>query len=442
MAAAEKAGSARLVAAEALRKVSEGGYSNIVLDAALKSADLDTRDRAFASALFYGVLERRITLDTIIARHSSQPPQKLSPEVLDALRMGVYQILYMDSVTDAAAVNESVELIKSLGMERASGFVNGVMRSFIRAGKKADFSSLTGAKRLSAEYAAPEWLCKKWMDEYGREAAERALAASLGAPPVFIRANTLRTGAAELSEKLAAEGVSVRAVEGFPNALRISGRAPQDTECYRRGLFHVQDISSQLASEALGVVSGGRVFDPCAAPGGKSFTMAELMDDSGEIVAGDVHIKRAELVTKGARRLGIKSVTAAENDAAVYNEKLGLFDHVLCDVPCSGLGVIRRKPEIRFKDRAQMAALPEIQFKIASTAARCLKSGGVLLYSTCTLSRAENDEVAKRLVRECGLVPAKLPERVAKYSADGYTATLLPGAYEGDGFYLARFIKK
>jgi len=433
---------ARLTAARALMRVADGGYSNIVLDAELKKAGLDERDAAFASALFYGSLERRITIDRIISGLSSQPLEKLSPTVLEVLRLGIYQILYMDSVTDPAAVNESVELAKAMGQSRASGFVNGVMRSFIRAGKHIDFTGLSGAERLSAEYSAPVWLCEKWSREYGENTASVVLGASLGAPPIYIRVNTLKTDAEGLSQEMKAEGVAVEAVDGFPDALRIISGAPQETECYKRGLFHVQDVSSQLAVSALGAVSGSRVFDPCSAPGGKSFTAAELMGDRGEIVAGDLHRKRAGMVASGAKRLGITCLSTVCGDASVSRPELGEFDFAMCDVPCSGLGVIRRKPEIRFKKQEDMSALPELQYRIAMAAAESLKPGGVLLYSTCTLSRAENDDVADRLVKEGGMVPAHLPEAAASYSGNGFSATLFPGEFAGDGFFFARFIRK
>lgn len=439
---------ARMLAAKAGIRVSSGGYSNLVLDAALRNSRLDQRDKAFAAALFYGALERRITLDREIARFCSRPVEKLTPAVLESLRLGFYQILYMDSVPDSAAVNESVELAKALGAASASGFVNGVLRSFLRGGKEADFATLPPLERLSAEYAAPIWLCKKWTAEYGSERTESILRASLGAPPVWIRVNTLKTNPTELTALLAAEGVSAEAGSFLPDALKTSCAAPDATECYKRGLFHVQDISSQLCVAALDPQAGERVYDCCAAPGGKTFTAAERMGGTGEIVAGELHPKRISLIARGAERLGLKNVKTVVGDASVYDGALGVFDKILCDVPCSGLGAIRRKPEIRFKKPEEFSGLPEIQFSIASNAARYLKPGGVLVYSTCTLSREENDAVGERLQMECGLVPAPwpsavlLPETVKGDSADDFSVTLMPGELDCDGFYFARFRKE
>lgn len=432
---------ARFLAAEALMRVSGGGFSNLILDSMLEEAHLDQRDKAFASALFYGVLERRITLDYLIKKYSAQPLDKLSPEVIEALRLGIYQMLWMDSVPDNAAVNESVEIVKELGAGRASGYVNGILRSFIRNGKNTDFSRLDGVQKLSVEFSAPIWLCRKWCYEYGAEKTKIALEASLGAPPIYIRTNTLKISADELISKLAEENVSAEKVGAVPDALKISG-APQNTRCYKEGLFHVQDISSQLCAAALGAQKGDSVLDVCAAPGGKSFTIAELIENEGKLLSCDLHPKRVNLIKNGAQRLVLGCIEAIANDASVYNEKLGSFDEVLCDVPCSGLGVIRRKPEIRFKNPEDMKTLPGIQYKIASASAKYLKSGGSLVYSTCTLSSAENGDVVKRLINEDGLLPAELPAELKKYSVDGFSVTLMPGEIGSDGFYFARLKRK
>lgn len=432
----------RTLAVKALLRVNEGGFSNIVLDALLSGAQLEHRDRAFVSALFYGVLERRITLDKIIKKYSAKPLESLEPAVLECLRIGFYQLIYMNSVPDMAAANETVEAVKQLGFGKASGFVNGILRSFIRDGKRFDFSRLDKIGRLSAEYSAPIWLCKKWCSEYGDEKTEAALRASLGSVPIFARVNTVKINPEELLSTLAEENVTAVLVDGIEGAVRINSVAPQSTRAYKKGLFHVQDISSQLCAKAVGAQKGERVLDVCSAPGGKTFTVAQLMENEGEIFACDLHPKRAGLVKNGAERLGLDIVRAKANDATVYNESMGLFDRVLCDVPCSGLGVIRRKPEIRFKDPAEISALPKIQYKIASTTAKYLKDGGTMIYSTCTLSKEENEQVVKRLIEEDGLVPCELPEELEKYSKDGYSVTLMPGEINSDGFYFAKLRKE
>lgn len=432
----------RTLAAKALLRVNEGGFSNIVLDALLSGAQLEHRDKAFVSALFYGVLERRITLDKILKKYSKTPLEELEPAVLECLRIGFYQLIYMNSVPDMAAANETVEAVKQLGFAKASGFVNGIMRAFIRNGKQFDFSRMDKIGRLSAEYSAPIWLCKKWCSEYGNEKTETALRESLGSVPIYARVNTLKTNAEELLSMLEEENVKAVLVEEVPDAVRIYSAAPQSTKAYKKGLFHVQDISSQLCAKAVGAQKGELVLDVCSAPGGKTFTVAQLMENEGEIVACDLHVKRVGLIKNGAERLGLNIVSARTNDATVFNELMGTFDRILCDVPCSGLGVIRRKPEIRFKDPAEIAALPKIQYKIASTSAKYLAEGGTMIYSTCTLSKEENEQVVKKLIEEDGLVPAELPEELKKYSKDGYSVTLMPGEINSDGFYFAKLRKE
>ncbi|MBQ5323234.1 MAG: 16S rRNA (cytosine(967)-C(5))-methyltransferase RsmB, partial [Oscillospiraceae bacterium] len=328
------------------------------------------------------------------------------------------------------------------GCGKASGYVNGIMRAFIRNGKQFDFSRMDKIGRLSAEYSAPIWLCKKWCSEYGDEKTETALRESLGSVPIFARVNTLKTNEEELLSTLAEENIKAVLVEEVPDAVRIYSAAPQSTKAYKKGLFHVQDISSQLCAKALGAQKGELVLDVCSAPGGKTFTVAQLMENEGEIVACDLHVKRVGLIKNGAERLGLSIVSARTNDATVFNELMGTFDRILCDVPCSGLGVIRRKPEIRFKDPAEIAALPKIQYKIASTSAKYLAEGGTMIYSTCTLSKEENEQVVKRLIEEDGLVPEKLPEELQKYSKDGYSVTLMPGEINSDGFYFAKLRKE
>ena len=432
----------RTLAAKALLRVNEGGFSNIVLDALLSGAQLEHRDKAFVSALFYGVLERRITLDKILKKYSKTPLEELEPAVLECLRIGFYQLIYMNSVPDMAAANETVEAVKQLGFAKASGFVNGIMRAFIRNGKQFDFSRMDKIGRLSAEYSAPIWLCKKWCSEYGDEKTETALRESLGSVPIYARVNTLKTNAEELLSMLEEENVKAVLVEEVPDAVRIYSAAPQSTKAYKKGLFHVQDISSQLCAKAVGAQKGELVLDVCSAPGGKTFTVAQLMENEGEIVACDLHVKRVGLIKNGAERLGLNIVSARTNDATVFNELMGTFDRILCDVPCSGLGVIRRKPEIRFKDPAEIAALPKIQYKIASTSAKYLAEGGTMIYSTCTLSKEEYEQVVKKLIEEDGLVPAELPEELKKYSKDGYSVTLMPGEINSDGFYFAKLRKE
>ncbi len=393
---------AREAAARALMRMDgAGAYSNLVIDALIAKNGLTPRDGAFAAALFYSTLERMLTIDHILARYSAKPLSALTPAVRASLRLGICQLLYMDGVDDYAAVSESVNLVKALGCARASGFVNGVLRAFLRDGKAVPPAEGSRAERLAVEYSCPAWLVEVWLASYGEEAALRMLAGSLGKAPVYLRANTLLTTPEALCERLASEGAQAVPAAPPDGCVAVRGRLAVETlPAFAEGLFHVQDRASQLCAEALGALPGERVLDACAAPGGKTFTAAERMENRGEVVARDLHRKRADLVEKGARRLGVSIVTASAGDAGIFDPALGKFDRVLCDVPCSGFGVIRRKPEIKYKPRESIQNLPEIQYKILQTSAQYLRSGGRLVYSTCTLLPAENERVVERFLAE------------------------------------------
>lgn len=392
---------ARRAAALALMRQSDtGAYSNLILEPLMKQAALDPRDCAFAAAIFYGTLERRLTIDHIIAHYSARPINKMSTAVLQILRTGIYQLLYMDGVDDYAAVSESVNLTRTMKQPQASGFVNGVLRGFLRDEKRVPPSKLASREeQLSIEYSCPAWLIKGWLADYGEEATLGVLTSSLGAPPVYLRANTARISAQELSERLAAQGVDCEAVAP-DGCIRVRGRfAVEQSKEFADGLFHVQDRASQLCAETVGAVAGERILDVCAAPGGKTFTVAELMGNKGEIVARDLHERRAALIKAGADRLGLSMINATAGDASEFDPTLGKFDRVLCDVPCSGYGAIRRKPEIKYKPLTAVAKLPLIQYKILQISSQYLKSGGRLIYSTCTLLPAENESVVARFLK-------------------------------------------
>ena len=428
---------ARQIAVEALGKVNGSkGYSNSVIDKALEQSGLDLRDAAFATALFYGVLERMLTLDHCIAGFSKTPVEKLTPQVREILRVSLYQILYMDSVPDSAAVNEAVNLTRVFRKESAGGFVNGVLRAFLRSGKRVPRMAGSRADQLSVQYSCPAWLVQLWLDSYGEENTEGILKTSLGRPPVYIRANTLKTTADALSSRLEEEGAVVRRDEMEENCLRVSGTGDVTAlPAFQEGLFHVQDKSSQLCVKALDARPGMRVLDICAAPGGKSFTAAQWMHGEGELLAMDLYRARAALVAEGAQRLGICCIAAKEGDASRYNSKLGLFDRVLCDAPCSGLGIIRRKPEIKYKNPEELGEIPQLQYNILSNSANYVKKGGILLYSTCTLNPGENEGVVERFLAEHrDFAPCRLPQSLG---SSGHTVTLFPHQGDTDGFFIS-----
>ena len=433
----------RLTVVKMLMKMeSSEAYSNLLLDHAFNEAELSDRDKAFAAALFYGVLERRLTLDHVIRTNSKIAFEKLDKAAVQILRTGLYQLLYMPSVPESAAVNESVKMCKKLKCFSAQGFVNGMLRSFIRSGKKISYLGISPEKRLSVEYSCLEWLTEKFISEYGMDFAVRALKASVGKPPVYARVNVLRTTTDKVIAELAKQRIKAAPYPGLVNCIRLE-KAGDIEKCapFRQGLFHVQDISSQLCCLTLRPVVNETVLDVCAAPGGKSFTLAELMGNNGKLYSMDLHDMRVGLIEDGAARLGIKIITAMQNDASKFNGALPQADRVLCDVPCSGFGVIRRKPEIKYKPPEEFAGLPEIQYQILETSARYVKSGGTLVYSTCTLSRAENDDVADRFAASH---PEFMPiVQPVPLSAPGdYKRTYCPDENGGDGFFTASFRRK
>ena len=427
-------GNTRRFTVKLLTRLDENSsYSNILLDEALKIRDFDKRDKKFISALFYGVIERRLTLDAIIAELSKNPKNKLNHTLRNILRSGLYQLKYMDSVPDNAAVDESVEMAKKLRNPASAGFVNGLLREFIRRDKalpKAD----TEIGRLSLEYSCPEWLVGKWLAEYGKEKCLSLLKSSIGRAPTTVRINHLIGSVEETLDMLAAEGVTFERSSISDYTVHIANAgAVEKTKAYRGGRFHVQDIASQLCCKALDPQAGDTVLDLCAAPGGKTFTIAEMMGNEGRVLAFDLHTNRVKLIKSGADRLGLSCVTAEVNNAKVFNDKLPPADRVLVDAPCSGLGVIRRKPEIKYKDPADFERLPAVQYEILDTASKYVKAGGLMVYSTCTVSRAENDDVVKKFLAAH-----------EDFEPDGedFMQTITPEMYGSDGFFTARLRRR
>ncbi len=415
---------ARKTALKALTEVRSGGaYSNITLNKYFNENELSHADKSLATALFYGVLDRTITLDYVLSKYIKTPLKKVSPLALENLRMALYQIMYMDKIPDSAAVNEAVKIIKSSKERHLAGFVNGVLRNILRS--EIVLPQQKDVHSLSIKYSCPEWIIKGFIDDYGTDNAVALLEHSLLAPPVVLRVNTLKTDTQSLAEKLALEGIKTNS-SALDNALEIIGGIDVTSSiCYREGLFHIQDTASQTAVKILSPQSDETVLDICAAPGGKTFTMAQYMQNAGKIVACDLHQKRVELIRKGAKRLGIDIIDTLQNDATLKNDSLGLFDAILCDVVCSGLGVIRRKPEIKYKDISEYTDITLIQAEILENAASYLKPNGRILYSTCTLRKCENE----------GVIHAFLDKHIGFELK--YQHTFMPHTDGTDGFYCA-----
>ncbi len=430
--------SSRKAAFEILLKIhKDKAYSNLALDASLDGGNFSPVERGFISALVYGVTERIITLDYQLSKYLSQPLKKLKPQVLVILRMGAYQLLFMDKIPVSAAVNESVKLTKSCGCAFASGLVNAVLRKVAKNGLVLP-EGTDEISRASIEYSCPKWILDRWKKDYGKENAINIAKNTVGAVETVLRVNTLKTDTESLISLLSDEGIDAK--EGsVENSVVISKAGSlRDLKAYKDGLFHVQDVASQLCCKALDAKEGERVLDICSAPGGKAFTTAQYMKNNGEIVACDIYEGRLRLIDSGAERLGINIITTKENDASILNSDLGEFDKIICDVPCAGLGVIRRKPEIKFKSMAEVDKLPEIQYAILNTASKYLKMGGVLIYSTCSLNKDENENIFYRFLKENpDFEPVKVLTDVKRAGEKGDTLTLMPHLHNSDGFFIS-----
>jgi 16S rRNA (cytosine967-C5)-methyltransferase len=399
---------------------------------------MDERDKKLCSVIYYGVIERRITIDHIIGGLSSRPLKKLDDTVLNILRCGIYQLLWMDSVPDSAAVNESVKLAKKFGKTSASGMVNAVLRSFIRNEKKYLLPKDI-FRSASITYSSPEWLVESLCNDYGQELMENLLSDALEKSPTTIRMNNIRCTENELLASLGK--ITAEKSDKINGCFILGGGDPTASEAFRKGFFHVQDIASQLCCMAVNPDENDRVLDICAAPGGKTFTMAEMMNGRGEIYAFDLHEKRVRLIKSGAERLGLENIRAMTGDASVFNENLPKFSKILCDVPCSGIGAIRRKPEIKYKNPSDFENLPEIQYKIAENALNYLETGGELIYSTCTLRRVENDEVIEKLLKNHPeLEPVGFLENLGE-PFGSFKASIFPKYFGSDGFFISK-VKK
>ncbi len=418
----KKMANPRKIAVKTLVKIEkDNAYSNITLSSVLKEYDLKNEDKAFVSALVYGVLDRKITLDYVLSSFMKTPLRKTAPFTLNVLRTALYQIMFMDKIPESAAVNEAVKLIKGSRENRNSGFVNAVLRSVLRSEELLPEGD--SIEDLSIRYSAPFWITESFVKDYGKENAKSLLSESLKTPPLTIKVNTVKTDMNSLKEKLFEDGISTKEIEGFDALIIEKGMDIKSSPLYNNGLFYAQDLASQTAIKSMGLSGGERVLDMCASPGGKSFTMAQLMGNKGEIIACDLYEHRVKLIADGADRLGLDIIKTTVQDATEYNKDLGEFDFVLCDVPCSGLGVLRRKPEIKYKQTEDFNGLQQIQYSILKNAIKYLKKGGKILYSTCTLRRDENENIVNCFLKEYNGFK-KTEEK-----------TLMPHIDGTDGFY-------
>ena len=420
----------------------EGAWSNGVLKEYIRRDRLDSRDAALATRLCYGVLQNRQKLDFYLQQLLTGKLKGLHPVIRDILHLGVYQIFELDKIPDSAAVNESVTLAKKYSKNpRAASLVNGVLRNAVRSQ-----GQLKEPVSYADKYSHPDELIALLKANLPKGKLEPMLIADNASPETVVQVNTLRTTAAQLLLRLEQEHVSARSHAWMTDCLVLSGTGSiENLPSFREGLFYVQDPAARLSVLCAKLPKADiRVLDCCSAPGGKSFAAAIAMGGCGQITSCDVHVHKTGLIAGGAARLGLTNITARQQDATQQvPEWVGAMDVVIADVPCSGLGIIRKKPDIRYKNLEELKALPALQLAILENQAAYVKPGGVLLYSTCTVLKAENEDVVSAFLakhEDYYVEPLELPDVFPKNETG--MLTLIPGEYDTDGFFICRLRRK
>lgn len=422
---------ARSIALDSLIAVErDGRYTNLEINSAIEKTALSQADKALYTRLVYGVTERRITLDYIISQYSKTPVKQLDEDVRCALRMGLYQLIYMNRIPDHAAVGETAGLVTG----SRTAFVNAVLRTFLRADKKYEMPDESDRiNYLSVKHSVPEDLVRLFAESVGDDELDPLLTAMNCEPHIGLRVNTLKITPEDAAERINGTISSLAADVVLAEALDETVR-----DGIENGLWFVQDEASRVTSLAVRAKSGETVVDTCACPGGKSFSMAVDMLDKGTLHSFDLHKNKLSLIEKGAAKLGLSIIRTEVRDARKPDEAfIGKADRVLCDAPCSGLGVLAKKPDIRYKNLDNIAHLPEIQYAVLCGAAEYVKSGGTLVYSTCTINRKENEEVVSRFIEE----HADFRLEKDPLLPNGMR-TFLPHKDHCDGFFAAKMIKK
>lgn len=428
-----------------------GEYSHVVIGQTLEKYQfLSKADRAFLKKVTNGTIEQMIYIDYILNHYSKVKVNKMKPMIRAILRSSVYQLYFMDRIPSSAVCNEAVKLTAKRGFQNLKGFVNGVLRTIVREGCKEILPRKEHiTEYLSVKYSAPQWLVTQWMKEYGEEKTERMLAYFLKEKNTTIRCNKSKITSIELKEKLVEDGVKNIVEAPLSYAFEISGYDYlAGLSSFREGLFAVQDLSSMLVAEAAGVVENNVCIDVCAAPGGKTLHVADKLGGTGKVLCGDISQRKAEKIMENVQRMGFENVAVHVWDATEFEEELkDTADIVLADVPCSGLGVIGRKPDIKFKMNIEsMQALIPLQREILSNVKNYVKPGGVLMFSTCTVNEKENRENVEWFVEEYPEFQLEdfsnqMPQTIKPLVKNGQLQ-LLPGECNTDGFFIAKLRRK
>ena len=441
---------ARLLALRVLERVRRAGaYADLALHSALARSSLGARDRAFATELVYGTLRWQGRLDFLLSQVLERDLEKLEPLVATTLRMGAYQLVFTDGVPNTAAVDESVRCARAAGLERATGLVNAVLRRLAAEHAEIALPSLDRdpLAHLTRALSLPEWIAERWLEQFGPEQAASLARASNEVPPQCVRVNALRTTPAELLDELRERFAEAAPCRLAPGGIVLGHQgSPARDPAFLGGRFTIQDEASQLVVELLDPQPGERVLDTCAAPGTKATAIAERVGEAGEVLALDRHARRLALVARDARRLGLTQIRTRELDATLPFDDLGdggPFDRVLVDAPCSGLGALRRNPDARWRVQPELPAkLASVQRKLLWNASTALRPGGILVYSTCTLTSDENDGVVEAFLEDARHFRLSSREQApaatrAVVGEDGLLRCL-PHLHDTDGFFAAR----
>ncbi|MBQ7906417.1 MAG: 16S rRNA (cytosine(967)-C(5))-methyltransferase RsmB [Clostridia bacterium] len=412
-------------------------FSNIEVNTVLNRAKLERNDASLYTLLYLGVIEKRLFLDYVISAYSKTPLEKIDLETKTALRLGIYQLFFCDKIPGFSAVDESV----SLAPKRSRGFVNGILRTLIRSNLRVELPKEKW-QGVSVKSSIPMEILDIYRASYGDEIAEKIATYKEEKREISLRVNTLKTSCDEVLSLLKERGLNPYLSKIAMDILLCACPISQIKDIIDGGLVFVQDQSSRITTQVLGAVAGDTVLDACACPGGKSFSIAIDMENKGQLYSCDLHESKLSLITKGAKNLGIDIINVLRQDGKSEREDfINKFDKVLCDVPCSGLGVIFKKPEIRYKDISSIKGLPSVQYEILNNCKKYVKSGGTLVYSTCTLSREENEEIIKRfLLENKDFTPSEFS--LENINSSGGVYTFLPHITNTDGFFVAKITRK
>lgn len=443
----------REVALKILYDINEkGAYSNISINKYFEGYELRDIDKAFITELVYGAVKWRLSIDWIIQQFSSVKLRKISPWILNVLRLGVYQLLYTDKIPESAACNESVALARRYGHSASSGFVNAILRNIGRSREKIKYPEKDKdvVQYLCVKYSHPDWMVKAWLDRFGEEFTEKLLESNNQVPDFSVRVNTLKVTREQLIEHLISIGIEAEEGKYLEEAVVIRNPSSiSKLDAFKNGWIQVQDESSMLVARVLDPKPGELVIDVCSAPGGKSTHIAQLMDNRGTVVSRDIHEHKIRLIEDSIKRLELSIIRTEVFDATRLDDSfIEKADRVLVDAPCTGLGIIRRKPDIKWaRNIEDKKEITELQTNILNIASKYVKTGGVLVYSTCTLEPEENDFIVKEFIsknREFELedISALLPNKLVKPSSREGFIQLFPNTDDIDGFFIAKMKKR